>query len=379
MKKQLKTASRQNMGPTFNPVRNRDLQRPSTKKNDMSANSSAEQATTPHSEYDFSRVRTHTEAPAAGSGQMQPSFGLGRLAGERAEETETATRTEATPGVVTAEAETPPVPTEATPEPETVREEETPTPAIIEPARIVRDKNLWWFDGENAANYAEEAKLTAFGATQGATQGTFRWDVVRGAGKVDFENNADSMTRVSANRIGIKSTKASDTMGDVQVRCRWSHGSASRTLFHSFTVRAPDEAVVANGPHDVAWNGGYRSRYAIEVRDQFNRALPRSVEVNESWGAFVADMPGVSNWFIAPPNGAMTGPPNGPTAAQFFETYGMPSGGGRVPTAVNPGAPGSGTRVMHAPQFYRAGSTVVGRGRLIKRHTARYYRGQGRQ
>jgi len=327
---------------------------------------------------------------------VQVPGGLGRLqhqAGEQEEESKTPivpeAATEAEPSeeaVAPIQAETAPEAEEATPavEAETAPEPEeaqeaTTAAAIIEPVTIVRDKNLWWFDGENAANYDEEAKLTAFGATPGATRGNFRWDVVRGPGKIDFENNADTMTRINANRVGIKSTDASDTLGDVQVRCRWSHGSASKTLFHSFTVRAPDEGVVVGRPNDTPWGGGYRSQYVIGVRDQFRRTLPRNVEVNESWGRFVADSPGVSNWFIAPPNGAMTGPPNGPATAQFFETYGMPGGGGRVPAPVNPGAPGSGTRVMHARQFYRAGSTAVGRGRLIKTHTAQYQRGQARQ
>lgn len=258
-------------------------------------------------------------------------------------------------------------------------EEGSTEPAVIEPERIVRDKDLWWFDGEDAVNYAEEAKLTAFGVTPGATRGRFEWDVVRGADKIDFENNADSMTRVNANRITVLSTDASTARGDVRVRCRWTLGGSSVTLFHEFTVFAPNEGVVVNGPNDTPWNGGFKSQYVIEVRDQFHQKLPADIEVNESWGAFVADQPVVNNWIIAPPNGAMSGPPNGPATAQFNETYGMPAGAGRVPQAVNPGDPGSTTPVMHAPQFYRAGSTTVGDGRLIKTHTTRYSRGQGRQ
>jgi hypothetical protein len=260
-----------------------------------------------------------------------------------------------------------------------VAEESPPQPAVIEPVRIVRDKNLWWFDGEDAANYDEEAKLTAFGATVGATRGRFEWSVIRGADKIDFENFADSMTRVNANRITILSTDASTNRGDVKVQCKWSLGSASATLTHEFTVFAPNEGVVVNGPNDSAWSGGYKSQYVIEVRDQFHQVLPKDLEVNESWGTFVADQAVVNNWIIAPPNGTMTGPPAGPATAQFLETYGMPAGAGRVPQAVNPGTPGSATPVMHAPQFYRAGSTTVGDGRLIKTHTTRYYRGQGRQ
>lgn len=62
---------------------------------------------------------------------------------------------------------------EISPQEETMtaaREEEPAQSAVIEPVRIVRDVDLWWFDGENAANYDEEAKLTAFGGRPGATR-----------------------------------------------------------------------------------------------------------------------------------------------------------------------------------------------------------------
>ena len=256
------------------------------------------------------------------------------------------------------------------------REEESPQSAVIEPVRIVRDVDLWWFDGEDALNYDEEAKLTAFGGRPGATRGRFEWDVVRGTDKIDLENASDHMVKNNANRITIWSTDASVTRGDVKVRCRWSLGGLSRTLYHEFTVFAPDEAVVVSGPNDSPWNGGYQSQYTIEVRDQFHQPLPREVEVNENWETFTADQPVVVDWLIAPPNGTMTGIP---AVAQFYETYGMPAGPGRIPQAVNPGDPGATTPVMHAFQQYRAGSTTVGDGRLIKRHVTSYYRGQGRQ
>ncbi len=273
----------------------------------------------------------------------------------------------------------PTVAAETSPQEETMaaaREEEPAQPAVIEPVRIVRDVDLWWFDGEDAANYDEEAKLTAFGGRPGATRGRFEWDVMRGADKIDFENASDHMVKNNANRITIWSTDASVTRGDVKVRCRWSLGGLSKTLYHEFTVFAPDEAVVVNGPNDSPWSGGYRSRYTLEVRDQFHRPMPREVEVNENWETFTADQPVVVDWMIAPPNGTMTGVP---ATAQFYETYGMPAGPGRIPQAVNPGDPGATTRVMHAFQQYRAGSTTVGDGRLIKRHVTTYYRGQGRQ
>jgi hypothetical protein len=249
---------------------------------------------------------------------------------------------------------------------------------IIEPINIVRDKDIWWFNGENAANYDEEGKLTAWGGVPGATRGTFQWDVVRGTTIIDFQNGSDSMTRVNANRVGIKSTDRSTTRGDVRVRCRWSLGGRSRTLYHSFTVWAPETAVVVAGPTDSPWGTGFQTSYTMEVRDQFGTAIPKRLEVNEDFGAWVSDFPG-ETWGTPPPNGAFTGPP-APAVSQFIDEYGARyAPGTRIPDPVNPGAAGWTTPVKHAPQYYRAGSTVVGRGRLIKTHRMQFYRGRGRQ
>jgi hypothetical protein len=263
--------------------------------------------------YDFSQVCMHTDAQAAesarvmnalaytvgkdivfGAGQYAPNTPVGQrlLAHELVhtiqqtnEDTELGERPTGIVGPITmggldaqfAHAPDAGVP-ETTPETEEAESEEAAVAGgVIQPVRIVRDKNLWWFDGENAANYDEEAKLTAFGGVPGATRGTFQWDVIRGSGTVDFENNSDIMTRMNANRIGIKSTDASTAMGDVRVRCRWSNGSATRTLYHSFTVRAPDAGVVVSGPTPNNWDGGFTTQYVIEVRDQFGRRLPSVV------------------------------------------------------------------------------------------------------
>jgi hypothetical protein len=264
---------------------------------------------------------------------------------------------------------------ETSPESEREETESIATPAgraIIEPVRIVRSgTELWWFDGENASNYDEEAKLTAWGGRPGATRGTFRWDVVRGAGIVDFQNNSNSMTRVDANRIGIKSTDASTTRGDVRVRCRWSLGGRSKTLYHAFTVFAPNAGVgVARA--DNAVGAGFRTLYTIEVRDQFGTRLPRAIEVNETFGAWVSDFAG-ENW---PPPAQVSAMST--ASAQVNDRYEFDCAA-CTPTTVNPGTAGAGTRVDHAIQEYRAGSLTAGDGRLIKRHTLQFFRGRARQ
>ena len=140
---------------------------------------------------------------------------------------------------------------------------------------------------------------------------------------------------------------------------------------YKLTVFAPDTAAVVSGT-DSAWGDyGYKSIYTMEVRDQFGDVLPAEIEVNENFGAWVSDYSG-ENWGPVQPNGSMTGD------IQFTDTYGI-TGVTYVPLPVNPGDAGANTKVEHAEQCYRAGSTTPGDGRPIKTHTCQYYRGKGRQ
>ena len=90
--------------------------------------------------------------------------------------------------------------------------------ATVYVVKVVRGANdLWWFDGENAANYDEELTLTA----QGTATGSFKWEVTAGAAKVDLNNggaDADTITATDDNTIQVKSTGASAAANDVHIK-----------------------------------------------------------------------------------------------------------------------------------------------------------------
>lgn len=140
-------------------------------------------------------------------------------------------------------------------------------------------------------------------------------------------------------------------------------------------VFAPAHGVVVDGPDDDTWDEGWISAYLIEVRDQFDRRLPADIEVNESFGTWESDFPN-EDWGAGPPNGLMTGGAAG--TARFWDNYGYRESTS-LPSPVNPGSPGYTQKVDHAPQTYRAGSTDIGDGLVIKTHTFQRYRGMGRQ
>ncbi|MFH1900669.1 MAG: hypothetical protein ABIK26_00270 [Candidatus Omnitrophota bacterium] len=242
------------------------------------------------------------------------------------------------------------------------------TAALVIKVKFTTTKGhgLWWFAGENAANYDESGTLTA----QGATTGIFKWDVIAGNGRVDLNNggaDADSITATDDNTVTIKSTDDSGASDDVTIKLTYN---GTEVCEYKLTVYAPAAAAVVSGPTDSSWGNGYRSVYTMEVRDQFGTVLPVEVEVNEDFGAWVSDYAG-ENWPPVPPNGVMT------IGIQLTDMYGI--AGTYTPMPVNPGAVGANTKVDHAEQYYRAGSTIPGNGRLIKTHTFQSYRGKGRQ
>jgi hypothetical protein len=280
---------------------------------------------------------------------------------------------------------------EEAPRAETLTEaEEAPTELrVVKPHRITRDKDIWWFDGADAQNYDEEATLTA--GVAGATGGTFRWDIIEGDTIAAFENDASGVTKVDTNQVRVKSIGASSTTDDVRVRCSWSHGRKTSTLFHSLTVFAPDDAVTILGPNDTAvtknfgdcTGKGFRTDYIFEVHDQFGTVIPKQLEINELFVAWVSDFSG-EDW-SSPTNFIITGPsftgtPASLPVAQFSDSYRRLRCPGELnPDPVYPTDADAQVKVTHARQTYFAGSLLAGRGRLIRVHRAQWYRGMLRQ
>lgn len=230
--------------------------------------------------------------------------------------------------------------------------------------KIEQDYNLWWFNGENAANYHEEVTLTA----NGTTTGSFHWTVTAGTDKVNFENDTDDITLNNDNDVGVKSTAASATNNDVSIQLAIN---GQNVCTHQITVYAPTSSPVIAGPTDSSWGPGFQTLYTMEVRDQFGTQLPNDIEVNEDFGTWVSDFAG-ENWPEPSPNGVMA------AGAQFTDTYAY-QWQGATPQPVNPIDPNANVTVQHAPQYYRAGNTTIGDGIQVKTHTLQFYRGKGRQ
>ena len=240
---------------------------------------------------------------------------------------------------------------------------------VISPSQ---DHELWWFDGENAANFAEEVTLKAWGLSTG----TFLWTVTSGTDLVDFVNGLDTQTRYDTNEVRVVSTNASVDVNDVTIKLTYNGVDVAT---YSLSVYSADSCITTPGmqPYvDSAFGGGFLTIYYHKVLDAFGDALSGEVEINESFSAWTSDFGG-ENWGDPNPWSGMTNI-YGDGMGTFRDHYSFDNVGATPPT-VNPTAGGAGTKVQHATQVWKAGSWGTGAGYWFKQHTMQFYRGYGRE
>jgi len=221
---------------------------------------------------------------------------------------------------------------------------------------VTPDYDLWYFNGEDALNYHEQVTWTA----NGATTGTFKWDVIAGTAKVNLENDTDSITKTNNNQVGIKSTAASATERDFTIRFTYNSVAVADT---SSQVLAP--VAYVNSINYGDWGPGFDTTYVMRVEDKvFHDNLPASLEVNEQFGAWQSDYAG-HNWG-APTECYWWTYPLGPEQCWDDNYYFQDQNA--TPTPVNHNDPNAGVKVMHAPQYYRGGSLAICSRYQVKSH-----------
>ncbi len=152
---------------------------------------------------------------------------------------------------------------------------------------ISQDNDLWWFNGESPANYHTKVTLKS----EPLIQGTYRWEVITGQSKVDFENNADVFSTVNDNDVSLISTASSSAANDVKkdVRIRLSLDGGQLSQLDT-VVFAPyflghlrnEDANIRDIPGYEMYVG-YICKIHYEIRDQFGRILPHDVPWNEDF------------------------------------------------------------------------------------------------
>jgi hypothetical protein len=249
--------------------------------------------------------------------------------------------------------------------------------------KVELDKTLWWFNGEDPANYDVSGTLTA----HGVSLGSFKWDVVNGDDKVNLNNggtDADSITATDDPSVTIKSTKASATAADV------TKDVTIALTYNGTVVCTYDLAVFA--PHSLnhLWDehnpipaplAGYQSIIHYEILDQFGDVLPKEVPWNEDidGNGIYSDLTTLStsqisdwtiangkaenqNWAWNPENGILDANPA--DAQDQIKRNWNP---GRVPQPHPPGTPLSTEKISHnLPGALYVGGATPGTGIKVK-------------
>jgi hypothetical protein len=227
------------------------------------------------------------------------------------------------------------------------------------------DRKLWWFNGENAANYAEQVTLTA----QGITEGTFCWTVVAGADKVDLGNGQDTQTKVDDNTVMVISTGESYPQNDVEITLR-INGQDVAT--HNMTVFTPGELLydVSHDYDDGTW--GYLSFIWYYTRDQFQHNLPAAeIELNERWTTDIQPDYAGMDWRRGDPGAAMVDPRSWRDSIQGELA-------GHNPEPQVPQTPRGTTEVYHWGQGWYVGSMTIGSGKHVQTNVLQKYRDHAR-
>jgi hypothetical protein len=225
------------------------------------------------------------------------------------------------------------------------------------------DYNLWWFNGENPANYHTDATLSV----DGINIGYFYWEVTQGADKVELYGG--SVVRwgnfaifQNDNSVAIRSKAASAGAEIVtkDVTITLTH-DGQEVCSYDLAVFTPDHNIFLRNHDQDSYDLGYTSYIHYRVEDQFDRTLPYQIGVNEKWtGDVVTNYPGM-NWRRCEAGGNLWNPSD--WKDKIDGEYSL-----RIPTPVKPNDNDSvaSTPVCHWTGDWYIGSTISGKGVKVK-------------
>ncbi len=262
------------------------------------------------------------------------------------------------------------------------------TPAPNDTSATVQDGDnrvfvIWWFNGENPANYAKRIQLFVPDSDRDSSL-LYGWQITQGADKAEFSNGSYFVPASQFNyTVFVRSKGPSIDPADVSV-IYTKNGSPSRV--RNLTVKAPDYLYNWTTPHRADADTGYFSQEGFRIRDNFNDTLPYDVEVNESKGSLSNDWSSgacsTSNWQFVGNNGVIVPPAE---LADYMSPPGVawrhPNTG--LPRCPEPQAPqyASGKyenattrKVKHRSITFYVGSTTIGAGVNVYTKTQQYYR-----
>lgn len=245
------------------------------------------------------------------------------------------------------------------------------------------DYPLWWFNGEDPGGfYHTTTTITA----QAATTGSFEWEVIWGADKVDLSNGgaaSDSISATDDNTIEVISTApsapAETVTRDVIIRLVYN---GTQVWHYDLAVFSPYRQIHLNKDSDASDGVGYVSRITYELQDQFNQKLPylvmwnEDIDGNETYSdatmvsnAAISIWPG-ENWGWGSEWSAMVSPAGAVDEIRYIAPN-------KTPTVENPH--GGNDAVDRSPSgAWYVGSGTIGRGIRVGNCVWKRYRDHAR-
>lgn len=233
----------------------------------------------------------------------------------------------------------------------------TAGPAPAPPAlNLTGPRELWYFDGENPANYSVSATVRSNRAG-----GAFAWTVSAHL----------TLSSATAARPTITSASSSPRNG-ARVSLRHTAPDGAQTnAAYNLTVRAPASLMHLRNVDaaDATW--GYDTEIHYAIKDNLGVILPRNVAINEDFTAApTADSAGM-DWRVGG-EGAVT------VAPTDWYDHIQGETAGHTPAPVGPTHASAGVAVYHWPGNWHVGSLTIGSGTNVKNVTWQKNRGYAR-
>jgi hypothetical protein len=247
----------------------------------------------------------------------------------------------------------------------------TSTPSIVISQGA---KDIWWVDGFSDNDYPNTA---AIAASNIQITDVVTWQITSGSGIAKLVAGGLSGAKIFSrglSNVTVKTLGANANPKQSVVTVQLSvNGSIIGKV--NFNIHEPVSAVaVAGFPKDQAQGTGFHTFMKWQILDNFGKPVPQSLPVNESFSNPVQAV--ANNWGPFTPFAGVTH-----ADGTFDDTYAVDDSGAQTsPGCLNPGSanPGAGTLVQSATQTYRVGSSVSGKGIVIKSGTLKLYRSYAR-
>ena len=218
---------------------------------------------------------------------------------------------------------------------------------------------IWWLGGgsDPSNGYYNTSALTS--DPKGAPEVPI-WSVPFGGGKMSLSCS------ICTSNTATSQAPSSGCQYDITIKV--SVGGLNSENF-LMSVNQPSYLESLGPPVDAGWNAaGFKSTIPYRIRDHCNNPLS-SIAVNEQFGPFVNDTS--NNWPKPTPSNT-----SGFSGPGFSDVIGI--WGSYTPQPLVPQSPLTTTKVDHATQTFRVGSSTSGQGVQVQTNTHQKYLDHGR-